>query len=398
MRPINFTVDAALLRELGARLIGRSYIALAELVKNSYDADAVNCRIEFMDNQITVSDDGHGMTSEEFQECWMRVGTTHKTEKAVSRQLGRPLTGSKGIGRLSVQFLADELTLESSSQTDSFRYLYAIVDWTTIDTAKDLNTVAVLWEMRTGRPHYPNGAPTGTRVVLRNLRSTWSADDIEKLGQDVWILQSPFDRPRAARPAPPTRTAQDFYVDVDAPGIARAKNRFNKLHDALFRNWRARIRGSLERGRSGENATISVRFKAGYPDGLANDKDFREVVNLPVTVTDRDPGSLSATSAIDNSTFEILVFKTEGRQAEGVTVGDMRGYLRSFGNVSIYDAGFRLPYYGSTHDWLGIAEDQGRRLVTSTLLPSRLKIDSRYLLDLPAPGASLRCCTHRHQP
>ncbi|MEI6128403.1 MAG: hypothetical protein WCQ99_17805, partial [Pseudomonadota bacterium] len=35
-----FSVDSMLLRELGERLVGRPHIALAELVKNSYDADA----------------------------------------------------------------------------------------------------------------------------------------------------------------------------------------------------------------------------------------------------------------------------------------------------------------------------------------------------------------------
>ena len=36
LQTINFTVDSELLRELGERLVGRQYIALAELVKNSF--------------------------------------------------------------------------------------------------------------------------------------------------------------------------------------------------------------------------------------------------------------------------------------------------------------------------------------------------------------------------
>ena len=47
MPKIKFTVDAALLAELGERLVGKPYIALAELVKNSYDADAASVTIEF---------------------------------------------------------------------------------------------------------------------------------------------------------------------------------------------------------------------------------------------------------------------------------------------------------------------------------------------------------------
>ena len=68
----------------------------------------------------------------------------------------------------------------------------------------------------------------------------------------------------------------------------------------------------------------------------------------------------------------------------------MREYLRTYGGVSVYDAGFRLPYYGSQdlsgHDWLNVGVDQGRRLNASELLPERLRIGGRYLLDLPNPG------------
>ena len=42
------------LRELGERLIGRAHIALAELLKNAYDADAHTCRIDVESDRIVV--------------------------------------------------------------------------------------------------------------------------------------------------------------------------------------------------------------------------------------------------------------------------------------------------------------------------------------------------------
>ena len=89
----HFTVDAALLRELGERLIGRAHIALAELVKNAYDADAHTCRIDIEGDQIVVTDDGHGISEQEFHNFWLRVGTTHRAAEGVSRRLSRPMTG-----------------------------------------------------------------------------------------------------------------------------------------------------------------------------------------------------------------------------------------------------------------------------------------------------------------
>ncbi len=377
MESTTFTVDAALLRELGERLIGRPYIALSELVKNSYDADATDCRIEFGDDRIVVSDNGHGMSEQEFHEHWMRIGTTHKTTEKTSRRFHRPMTGSKGLGRLSAQFLADEMTLESTSADDPSRHLYAIVDWGRIRHGENIDTFQVLWEVRSGKREYPRGGTAGTKIVLENLRSSWNTDEIGRLGQNVWVLRSPFRRTDAPSVDGTTR---DFDVDLAAPGIERAKKAFDRMRDALFRNWKARIRGSLVDGRAGRNsATVSVEFKKGYPKEVETANVFREEVKLPV-----DPGK-SGKPAIDHAEFEILVFKPERRQPAGMSVQDMRAYLRDFGNVSVYDGGFRLPYYGASQDWLDVAMDQGRRLTISSLLPSSLHTGDKYLLDLPAP-------------
>ncbi len=70
MPTLNFTVDSKLLEELGQRLVAKPSIALAELVKNAYDADAHLVEIDFRpkDDLISVRDDGHGMTLEEFRD------------------------------------------------------------------------------------------------------------------------------------------------------------------------------------------------------------------------------------------------------------------------------------------------------------------------------------------
>src|SRR4051794_11995507 len=103
---LSFTVDAALLRELGERLVGRRHIALAEMIKNSYDADATVVVLTISDSEIVVLDNGSGMTLAEFESFWMRIGSPHKERQALSQRYRRPVTGSKGVGRLSAQFLA----------------------------------------------------------------------------------------------------------------------------------------------------------------------------------------------------------------------------------------------------------------------------------------------------
>ena len=383
MNKETFTVDAALLQEIGERLIGRAHIALAELIKNSYDADAVNCHIRFEGDRITITDDGHGMSQREFLDHWMRIGTTHKVELGNSRFLNRALTGSKGIGRLSAQFLASEMTLESTSVDQPDETLYAIVDWRNITRGQDLDTVEVLWEMQDEASEYPDGRTTGTRISLKGLKTDWDAESLEDLGKDVWVLRSPFN---PGKKLSNSRNPEDFHIEIDAPGIEGAREAFDRMRNNLFANWRARIQGTLDQGRRHGTASVTIEFKADYPRGMKEETSFSETVRLPVRSKEGQNASL-----IDRMTLDILVFKTEGKQAGGVSVGEMRNYLAKFGNVSVYDAGFRLPYYGSGgdktgQDWLNIAVDQGRRLNASELLPERLKTQTRYMQDLPAPG------------
>ena len=385
MQVANFAVDAALLQELGERLIGQSHIALAELIKNAYDADAHVCRIQFGDDEIVVSDDGHGISEQEFHNFWMRIGTTHKANKRTSPRLRRPMAGSKGLGRLSAQFLAHETELQSSSHACPSDMLYALVDWRDIRSGTDVHTVEVAWEMRDERASYADGSPTGTSVRLKGLRSDWNQEAIEELGEMVWMLRPPLRY--ANRKSLRKKTATDFFVEVSAPAIGEVQEAFDTKQRALLGDWKARISGVLEDGRraTSPRAAVTVEFKAGYPDGLDSTKVVKETVSLPIRrLHDR------INPAIDRARFEILVFKTVGKQASGIPVGDVREYLRKFGGVSLYDAGFRLPYYGSSdlggQDWLKIGEDQGRRLITSELLPDYLKTEGRYLLDLPNPG------------
>src|SRR5579863_2727493 len=126
---IKFTIDAQLLRELGERLVGKPHVALGELVKNSYDADATRCVIRFGEDMIEVADDGDGMSYADFINKWMRIGSVHKREEKTSPRFHRPLTGSKGIGRLSAQFLGTSIEVISEPRDASHLSVHARVNW-----------------------------------------------------------------------------------------------------------------------------------------------------------------------------------------------------------------------------------------------------------------------------
>ena len=177
-RRLTFTVDSRLLRELGERLVGRPHIALAELVKNSYDADASQVLIRFMPGKIEVIDDGHGMSPEDFEDKWLRIGSTHKEREVYSPTLHRPLTGSKGVGRLAVQLIANHLEIRSVSKSLKTLELVADVDWAEAVQAGELTKAPVIVDEIKPESRFAKDSPIGTKLILTQLNHSWGRENL----------------------------------------------------------------------------------------------------------------------------------------------------------------------------------------------------------------------------
>ena len=362
MNRLRFTIDSHLLQELGERLVGRPYIALAELVKNAYDADANHCEIVFSEDEIEVWDDGHGMTFDEFRDFWMRIGTTNKLDQRLSRNYGRPLTGSKGIGRLAVQFLARKVKLVTTSAMNGSQRVYAEVDWDKAIAAGELTNAEALYDTSKNPEVYSSGSPTGTKIILHRLNHTWM-DEAEKdpssvrnLASELWMLQPPFVD------ALNTATDRSDMFRIDMVSIDEEMEKvFRSQLTAVLELWDAKIQGHIRDGRKVKGCNITVIFRDG---------DTYEVF-IPLV-----------DNLIDSCDFEIRIFKLQGRQPDRIGVGEARLYFSEFGGVHVYDSGFRLPYYGIKQDWLDIQLDHSHRLSVSNLLPKELNVPLA-MHDLP---------------
>jgi hypothetical protein len=179
--PENFKADSALLKELGERLVGKPFIALAELVKNAYDADATACEITITSQRIIVADNGHGMSKSDFLDHWMTIGTRNKELQGFSRRFNRPVTGSKGVGRLAAQFLAHRMQLLTTARGSTSTRLHAFVDWDRAIDSGLLTSATALWRNETdGAPVYPGGdkgaGPPGLDAQLASSRFRQAVD------------------------------------------------------------------------------------------------------------------------------------------------------------------------------------------------------------------------------
>ena len=366
MPTLPFTIDAELLRELGERLVGKPHIALAELVKNSYDADATGVTIKFSPNEdsIEIVDNGHGMTFDEFKNFWMRIGTIHKKQKR-SRNLGRFMTGSKGVGRLAVQFLANKLTILTIPADKNSKGLKVHIDWkkaieTKPTATKELTEVEVTYNEVDRNP-----SNKGTSVILEELKDEWTEDSVKDLASELWWLQPPFGSSSLDTPK------DDFRIYFES-----AQQDYKKIFvdqmNAVKSIWIARLVGKAIDG----EVTLSLEFQGKSPivhkykiaEFSHNNAEFSKVENL------------------NRCRFEIRIYKLSGRQKFGIKVDEAREYFRKYGGVHVYDVGFRLPYYGSPEsDWLKLEYDHSHRQNVSQLLPREIQV-FRALNDLPTLG------------
>lgn len=200
---------ARILRTFGDELISSETVAVIELVKNSYDADATGVLIRFTDDleagsgAIDVIDDGHGMSTETVTSVWMEPATRFRASERRSEQLGRRVLGEKGIGRFAASRLADRLLLVTRRPGAEYETT-ALFDWSQFDDEESyLSDVEVLWEETEPHELTPDGAlgtlsggvsdgDHGTLLHMEGLRTDWDREKFQTLNRALSRLISPF--------------------------------------------------------------------------------------------------------------------------------------------------------------------------------------------------------------
>jgi hypothetical protein len=98
---------------------GRPALAIAELIWNGLDADAMSVSVEFLRTgfdtieAIQVIDDGHGINDHDVEAAFRNLGGSWKRINGRSRELKRLLHGKEGKGRFRAFSLGEEVTWTS---------------------------------------------------------------------------------------------------------------------------------------------------------------------------------------------------------------------------------------------------------------------------------------------
>lgn len=230
-------VQSHILRLLGDQLIGHDRLAIFELVKNSYDADAslVSIKINLNDDTpcITIEDNGSGMSLEVITGAWLEVGTDSKrgtTNRIRSKRHSRLPLGEKGVGRLAVQKLGKQLQIFTRRE-NSPEYEFNINWDELIGSSKYLNDqLSVDIKTHATPQHFIKG--NGTFIKISDLYvKDWKRGDIRELYRLVTSLSNPFNR------------VDSFHVDLKIPGRQEEIEGMPDVEDMLDRAmWRLTYR------------------------------------------------------------------------------------------------------------------------------------------------------------
>ncbi|MCD7824967.1 MAG: ATP-binding protein [Clostridiaceae bacterium] len=201
-KKLSFKISTALKDIIGKDLISDKYIAIFELVKNSYDALAHNVLIEFIAdreetyNKIIICDDGIGMDYSDIVNKWLFVAYSEKKEKnrtkSYREKIYRSAAGAKGVGRFSCDRLGSSLDIITKKQEEkSFNKLSIDWDQFDIDDEKQFGEVIVEYEQLQSEEGIRKN---GTKLIISNLREHWDRADIIKLKKALMKLVNPeFD-------------------------------------------------------------------------------------------------------------------------------------------------------------------------------------------------------------
>ncbi len=203
-----FKISSNLKNIIGRELITDDFIAVFELVKNSFDAYSREVRIIFDDDKLVIKDNGKGMDYNDLKDKWLFVAYSAKNEGVEDQdetldempdyrdriQENKFYAGAKGIGRFSCDKLGDELILFTRKAKEKAKFEKLIIKWKEFekDPKEEFISINVEHETINKVNDYPDFIH-GTILEIKRLSSFWNRDNILKLKHSLEKLINPID-------------------------------------------------------------------------------------------------------------------------------------------------------------------------------------------------------------
>lgn len=364
---------ARLIHTIGSDLIGDSYAALVELVKNSYDADAAKVDIIFKYTKIanenaliiSIKDDGHGMDFDTVINKWLVPATDDKLKRKRSKKRARILQGRKGIGRFAASILGQEMTLSTIDQ-DGEKSV-AVIDWRIFNTDEFLENIELLVEKK--KTNETSGTEitivardekysetvtdeNGEEEIIEKIDSKlsyWNRKTLEQLINELRKLISPFEE----------AIDDEFKISLSFENSPFPEIDDNIKIDTypIIQFYDYRISGTISNNGSAnllfennvnpeavQKETISTNFE------LTGNNKFCGEIKIDFRVFDREPEAIDnlINKGLINPVSKNLMGKRQAKRLLDEVYG-----------VNVYKNFFRIrPYGNGGIDWLDLDKDR----------------------------------------
>ena len=385
---LSFRPHARLLTMLGEQLIKNERIALVELIKNAYDADANRVQVRFEDfndnmtpnerSHIIVCDDGNGMTVDTLRSEWMNPATPAKhLAKLAGRgrtvRKGRIMQGEKGIGRFAVLKLGRQVTI-ATRQRHTEREAVLTWDFSRFDDdflSEDgdrqevfLDQISV--DIRQSDPERLPSTKHGTVIDIRNLKGKWGKAAIDRLCRDVLALTDPVSRiTRREAPNPleilvycngkrqvaiEERGAEQLRSLIEEKAVLNIRGRYDSSSSAFLVDSKDTLINS------------EIRLDDSKITGLKVWRDRRREAQLPLF--DHSPSSTGESTSpqfgCGGFAFQFFIFDFARGIGGRYNLSPSDRKLLKEHRIYLYRDGVRVyPYGDPDDDWLEIDKARG---------------------------------------
>lgn len=372
---------ARIITMIGEQLIRNEKVALMELIKNSYDADASWVQVRFVnfkdedgelkikkDSVIEIEDDGTGMSFDIIQKSWVNPASPYKflmrKRGEEETKKGRIIQGEKGIGRFAVYKLGSTVEIFTRPEKDNAEEIYLKSDLSIYDDEligkKDkkeqkseeplyLDDIEYTYEVRAPKVIeakeivFKNSRVKrlehGTLIRITNLKGHWTADKIKDIFNDCLKLISPFND-------------ADFNCDIVVNGVTFFTEKEQERLKDLLELAPIKIEGSVD-------VKGNINYKLGKNKEYS--KTFQEISvddEIRKQFLDKDKGLRKPECG--PFSFKFYVFDLDRKASlESPLSNEDREIIRSH-RVYLYRDGIRVyPYGDPSDDWLGIDIKRG---------------------------------------
>ena len=382
---------ARLLTMLGDQLIKNELIALIELIKNSYDADASWVKVSFIgfaedysltpSSKIIIEDDGCGMNAEILRKHWLNPATPDKLKRKKTdpkTPKGRVLQGEKGIGRFAIfklgkkisittrrrvqdemgRFLDEGETIENMLTYDFSKYdndfllengeeKELFLEQLEVDLTQRAPISIVEKEILLGTT-LRTRKPFGTVIEITNLKTKWTSERVDRIQRDIGKLQPIFA----------TEDLADFGVwFYKDNALLEPRDSYKKIINNCLEN-KSVLKVTDGHFSCGSNTftfklngqPVKLDFQDPDITGLTQFKRFKELAKKEETI---ECGSF-------NFEFYVFDFNVDSENPSKYYLSkEEKGIIKEH-RIYLYRDNVRvMPYGDPEDDWLGIDMARG---------------------------------------